>query len=33
MTVDGKNIPGNIIPFDLIGKEHIIEAWMGKQHG
>ena len=33
MTVNGKNIPGNIIPFDLIGKEHIIEAWMGKQHG
>ena len=27
--MDGKNIPGNIIPFDLIGKEHIIEAWMG----
>jgi cellobiose phosphorylase len=33
MTVDGKNIPGNIIPFDLSGKEHFIEAWMGKQHG
>ncbi len=33
MTVNGKNIPGNIIPVDLIGKEHIIEAWMGKQHG
>ncbi len=33
ITVNGKNIPGNIIPFDMTGKEHIIEAWMGKQHG
>ena len=30
MTVDGKSIPGNLIPLDLPGTEHHIEAWMGK---
>jgi cellobiose phosphorylase len=30
MTVDGKIFPGNLIPLDLPGNEHHIEAWMGK---
>ena len=30
MAVDGKSIPGNLIPLDLPGTEHHIEAWMGQ---
>ena len=30
LIVDGKSIPGNLIPLDLPGIEHHIEAWMGQ---
>jgi cellobiose phosphorylase len=30
MTVDGKFVPGNIIPADLPGEEHHVEIWLGK---
>lgn len=33
MIVDGKQVAGNLIPIDLPGDEHIIEAWMGQEHG
>ena len=29
MTVDGKEMPGNLIPVDLPGDEHQIEVWLG----
>lgn len=29
MTVDGKQLAGNIIPVDLPGSEHHIEVWLG----
>jgi cellobiose phosphorylase len=29
MCIDGKDVPGNIIPLDLPGSEHRIEAWLG----
>jgi cellobiose phosphorylase len=30
MTVDGKIIPGNLIPLGLEGIEHRVEAWLGR---
>jgi N,N'-diacetylchitobiose phosphorylase len=30
MTVDGKDVPGNLIPADLPGDEHRVDAWLGK---
>jgi len=30
MSVDGKEIPGNLIPADLPGDEHQVEVWLGK---
>ena len=29
MTVDGKEISGNLIPVDLSGDEHQVEVWLG----
>ncbi|HSF80616.1 MAG TPA: glycosyl hydrolase family 65 protein [Anaerolineales bacterium] len=30
MTVDGKDILGNLVPLDLPGDEHQVETWLGK---
>jgi len=30
MTLDGKDIPGNLVPMDLSADEHHLEAWLGK---
>ena len=30
MTVDGKIVPGTLIPLDLEGVEHQVEVWLGK---
>jgi cellobiose phosphorylase len=30
MKVDGREVIGNIVPFDLTGAEHTIEVWLGK---
>jgi cellobiose phosphorylase len=30
MTVDGDEIPGNLIPSDLPGVEHQVAVWLGK---
>jgi cellobiose phosphorylase len=30
MTVNGKEIPGNLVPCDLPGDEHLVEIWLGK---
>ena len=29
MMVDGKDIPGNLVPADLPGDEHQVEVWLG----
>ena len=29
MRIDGKKVPGNMIPADLPGDEHTIEVWLG----
>ena len=29
MSVDGKDVPGNLIPVDLPGEEHDVEVWLG----
>jgi hypothetical protein len=29
MTIDGEAIPGNLVPADLPGDEHVVEAWLG----
>ena len=31
MTVNGKEIQGNLIPVDLPGDEHQVEVWLGKK--
>jgi cellobiose phosphorylase len=31
MTVNSKEIPGNLIPPDLPGEEQQVEVWLGKQ--
>ncbi len=33
MTADKNIIEGNLIPPNLEGNEHIVEIWLGKQHG
>jgi cellobiose phosphorylase len=30
MTINGKDIPGNLIPLDIPGDEHKVEVWLGK---
>jgi len=30
MTIDGKEVPGNLIPADLPGDEHQVVAWLGQ---
>jgi N,N'-diacetylchitobiose phosphorylase len=30
MTVDGKEIPGNLVPVDLPSGEHQVEVWLGR---
>jgi cellobiose phosphorylase len=30
MSVDGKDLPGNLIPVDLPGEEHDVEVWLGE---
>ena len=30
MTIDGNDIPGNLVPMDLSADEHHLEAWLGK---
>jgi N,N'-diacetylchitobiose phosphorylase len=30
MTIDGRNIPGDLIPLDIPGHEHEVEVWLGK---
>ncbi len=30
MTVDGIEVPGNLIPADLAGEEHRVVAWLGQ---
>ncbi|MCJ7532289.1 MAG: hypothetical protein MUO64_14825 [Anaerolineales bacterium] len=30
MTLDGNDIPGNLVPMDLSADEHHLEAWLGK---
>ncbi len=30
MSVDGKDLPGNLIPVDLPGEEHNVEVWLGE---
>jgi cellobiose phosphorylase len=30
MTIDGRDIPGNLIPLDIPGHEHEVEVWLGK---
>jgi N,N'-diacetylchitobiose phosphorylase len=29
MSVDGVDVPGNLIPLDLPGEEHQVEVWLG----
>ena len=29
MRIDGKKVPGNMIPADLPGDEHTVEVWLG----
>ena len=30
MTIDGRDISGNLIPLDIPGDEHEVEVWLGK---
>jgi len=30
MTIDGRDIPGDLIPLDIPGYEHEVEVWLGK---
>jgi cellobiose phosphorylase len=30
LAVDGTEVPGNLIPLDLDGDDHRVEAWLGK---
>ncbi|MRR31549.1 N,N'-diacetylchitobiose phosphorylase, partial [bacterium] len=30
MIVDGAEVPGNLIPVDDVGIEHLVEVWLGK---
>jgi cellobiose phosphorylase len=30
MTVDGRDMPGNKVPADLPGDEHLVDVWLGK---
>jgi cellobiose phosphorylase len=30
MTMDGKDIPANLIPLNLPGDEHRVEVWLGR---
>jgi cellobiose phosphorylase len=30
MSVDGKDVPGNLVPVDLPGEEHDVEVWLGE---
>ncbi len=29
MRIDGREIQGNVVPFDMLGEEQQVEVWLG----